>query len=91
MLDPWKPNKCRSHKLFLLHRLYEGPCRFVLRHPKRVIGVAALLVATTVPLYLNLGSEFMPPLREGTLLFMPSSVAPGMSVAEAQQVLQTQV
>ena len=74
----------------LLHRLYEGPCRFVLRHPKTVIGVAALLVATTVPLYLNLGSEFMPPLREGTLLFMPSSVAPGMSVAEAQQVLQTQ-
>jgi Cu(I)/Ag(I) efflux system membrane protein CusA/SilA len=74
----------------LLHRLYEGPCRFVLRHPRAVIAAAVLLVATSVPLYLGLGSEFMPPLREGTLLFMPSSVAPGMSVAEAQQVLQTQ-
>ena len=74
----------------VLHRLYEGPCRFVLRHPRAVIGAAVLLVATTVPLFFHLGSEFMPPLREGTLLFMPSSVAPGMSVAEAQQVLQTQ-
>lgn len=74
----------------LLHRLYEGPCRFVLRHPKATILAAAALVATTVPLYLGLGSEFMPPLREGTLLFMPSAVQPGMSVAEAQQVLQTQ-
>ncbi|MBE2251906.1 MAG: efflux RND transporter permease subunit [Myxococcus sp.] len=74
----------------LLHRLYEGPCRFVLRHPKATVLAAALLVSTTVPLYLGLGSEFMPPLREGTLLFMPSAVQPGMSVAEAQQVLQTQ-
>lgn len=74
----------------LLHRLYEGPCRFVLRHPKATVLAAAVLVSTTVPLYLGLGSEFMPPLREGTLLFMPSAVQPGMSVAEAQQVLQTQ-
>ncbi|MBL8914531.1 MAG: efflux RND transporter permease subunit [Archangium sp.] len=74
----------------LLHRLYEGPCRFVLRHPRATLLAAAALVATTVPLYLGLGSEFMPPLREGTLLFMPSAVQPGMSVAEAQQVLQTQ-
>jgi|APLak6261675434_1056106.scaffolds.fasta_scaffold00642_3 Cu(I)/Ag(I) efflux system membrane protein CusA/SilA len=74
----------------LLHRLYEGPCRFVLRHPKATVLAAAVLVSTTMPLYLGLGSEFMPPLREGTLLFMPSAVQPGMSVAEAQQVLQTQ-
>jgi Cu(I)/Ag(I) efflux system membrane protein CusA/SilA len=74
----------------LLHRLYEGPCRAVLRFPKTVILLAALIVASVVPLYLGLGSEFMPPLREGTILFMPSSVAPGMSVAEAQQVLQAQ-
>lgn len=74
----------------VLHWLYEGPCRFVLRHPKKVIAVAALVVASSVPLYLSLGSEFMPPLREGTILYMPSSVAPGMSVAEAQSVLQTQ-
>jgi Cu(I)/Ag(I) efflux system membrane protein CusA/SilA len=74
----------------LMHRLYEGPCRFVLRHPKATIALAALLVATTVPFYLKLGSEFMPPLREGSLLYMPSAVQPGMSVAEAQSALQLQ-
>ncbi len=74
----------------LLHRLYEGPCRFVLRHPKATLALAAAIVATSVPLFLNLGSEFMPPLREGTLLFMPTAVQPGLSVTEAQRVLQLQ-
>ncbi len=74
----------------LLHRMYEGPCRFVLRHPKSTIVAALLIVAATVPVYLRLGSEFMPPLREGTILYMPSAVEPGMSVAEAQKALQVQ-
>ncbi|HKP64191.1 MAG TPA: CusA/CzcA family heavy metal efflux RND transporter [Polyangiales bacterium] len=74
----------------LLHRLYEAPCRFVIRHAKTTILVSLLLVAATVPVYLKLGSEFMPPLREGTLLYMPSAVQPGMSVAEAQKALQLQ-
>jgi Cu(I)/Ag(I) efflux system membrane protein CusA/SilA len=74
----------------LLHRLYEGPCRFVLRHAKATIAVSLALVALTVPVYFALGSEFMPPLREGTLLYMPSAVQPGMSVAEAQKALQLQ-
>jgi Cu(I)/Ag(I) efflux system membrane protein CusA/SilA len=73
-----------------LHRIYEPPCRFVLRHPKATIAAALLMVATTVPAYLQLGSEFMPPLREGTILYMPSAVQPGMSVAEAQKALQVQ-
>ena len=74
----------------LLHRIYERPCRFVLRHPKATIAAAFALVLTTVPVYLKLGSEFMPPLREGTILYMPSAVEPGMSVAEAQKALQVQ-
>ncbi|HZH18256.1 MAG TPA: efflux RND transporter permease subunit [Archangium sp.] len=74
----------------LMHRLYEGPCRFVLRHAKATLAVSALLVATTLPIYLHLGSEFMPPLNEGTILYMPSAVEPGMSVTEAQRVLQVQ-
>ena len=74
----------------LLHRIYEPPCRFVLRHPRATIAASMLLVATTIPVYLSLGSEFMPPLREGTLLYMPSSVEPGMSVAEARRALQVQ-
>jgi copper/silver efflux system protein len=74
----------------LLHRIYEGPCRFLLRHPKATIAASVALVLTTVPVYLSLGSEFMPPLREGTILYMPSAVEPGMSVAEAQRALQLQ-
>ena len=74
----------------VLHRLYEGPCRFVLRHPRAVIAASLLLVVATVPVYLKLGSEFMPPLDEGTILYMPSAVQPGMSVAEAQAALQIQ-
>jgi Cu(I)/Ag(I) efflux system membrane protein CusA/SilA len=74
----------------LLHRVYEGPCRFVLRHAKATIAVSVALVALTVPAYLKLGSEFMPPLNEGTILYMPSAVEPGMSVAEAQSALQLQ-
>jgi len=74
----------------VLHRMYEGPCRFVLRHPRSTVAVSALLVLATVPVYLKLGSEFMPPLNEGTILYMPSAVQPGMSVAEAQAALQVQ-
>ena len=74
----------------LLHRLYERPCRFVVRHAHLTVFVSLLLVAATIPVYLKLGSEFMPPLREGTLLYMPSAVQPGMSVAEAQKALQLQ-
>ncbi len=73
-----------------LHRLYEPPCRLVLRHPKLTIALSVALIATTIPVYLKLGSEFMPPLREGTILYMPSAVQPGMSVAEAQKALQVQ-
>ncbi|HET9599568.1 MAG TPA: CusA/CzcA family heavy metal efflux RND transporter [Anaeromyxobacteraceae bacterium] len=74
----------------LLHRLYERPCRFVLRHPRLTVAASLALVAATVPVYLRLGSEFMPPLDEGTILYMPSAVQPGMSVAEAQNALQLQ-
>jgi Cu(I)/Ag(I) efflux system membrane protein CusA/SilA len=74
----------------LLHRIYDGPCRFVLNHPKATILASFLVVAATIPIYLKLGSEFMPPLREGSLLYMPSAVQPGMSVTEAQNVLQVQ-
>ena len=74
----------------LLHRIYERPCRFVVHHAKATIVVAVLIVASVIPVYMRLGSEFMPPLREGTILYMPSAVEPGMSVAEAQKALQLQ-
>ena len=52
-----------------------------------VIGAAAVLVVT-VPAYRSLGNEFMPPLNEGSILYMPTAL-PGMSIAEATRVLQT--
>ncbi len=72
-----------------LHRIYERPCRFVVRHAKATIAVAALMVLGTIPVFLKLGSEFMPPLNEGTLLYMPSTL-PGISQTEAQRILQIQ-
>ena len=72
-----------------LHRIYEPPCRFVLRHAKATLVVAALMVLATLPVFLKLGSEFMPPLNEGTLLYMPSTL-PGLSQTEAQRILQVQ-
>ena len=71
----------------ILFHLYEPVCRLVLRFPMTTVGVALLLVAATIPAYLSLGSEFMPPLDEGTLLYMPITM-PGISVTEAERLLQ---
>ncbi|MCB0308133.1 MAG: efflux RND transporter permease subunit [Bdellovibrionales bacterium] len=73
----------------VLFRVYEPVVHFALRHSQAVIAGAVLLVLTTVPLYFKLGSEFMPPLNEGAFLYMPTAL-PGMSVTEAQRILQAQ-
>jgi copper/silver efflux system protein len=72
-----------------LFRVYEPACRWVLDHPRTTLAAALLLVLSTVPVYLKLGSEFMPPLNEGAYLYMPTAL-PGMSVTEAQRILQIQ-
>jgi copper/silver efflux system protein len=69
--------------------VYEPVCRFVLRRPKTIILSAVALIAATVPVYFELGNEFMPPLNEGTILYMPTTL-PGISVAAAEELLQTQ-
>ena len=61
----------------------------VMRRKKTTIVVALLAMGLTFYPALRLGSEFMPTLNEGTLLFMPSSL-PGMSVTKAAELLQTQ-
>src|SRR3989338_1572616 len=73
----------------VLFRIYEPACRFVLKHRKRTLITALILVLTTIPVYLKLGSEFMPPLWEGSILYMPTTL-PGISVTEAQKLMQTQ-
>jgi Cu(I)/Ag(I) efflux system membrane protein CusA/SilA len=73
----------------VLFRLYGPPAKFVLRHPKSVIAAAVLIVLATIPAYRRLGSEFMPPLNEGSILYMPTTL-PGISVTGAQVLLQKQ-
>ena len=73
----------------LLFRIYEPACNFVLKYRKTTIIGAVVLMLSTIPVYLQLGSEFMPPLNEGTILYMPTTL-PGISVTEASKLLQTQ-
>jgi len=70
-------------------KLYHPVVEFVLDHKWLTIGCALLVMALSIPVYFKLGSEFMPPLDEGTLLYMPSTL-PGISVAEATRTLQVQ-
>jgi len=72
-----------------LMKIYRPVVRFVLAYKWLVIGLATLAILFTVPVYLKLGSEFMPPLNEGTLLYMPIT-QPGISVTEAEKYLQIQ-
>lgn len=73
----------------VLFAVYEPACNFVLEHRKLTIACAILLMLATVPVYFHLGSEFMPPLNEGTILYMPTTL-PGLSVTEAANLLQIQ-
>jgi Cu(I)/Ag(I) efflux system membrane protein CusA/SilA len=69
-------------------RIYEPVVRWTLRRKWAVISGAAALVVLAIPVFLSLGSEFMPPLDEGVILYMPSTM-PGISISQAQQLLQT--
>lgn len=66
---------------------YAPVVRFVVQYRKTVIVAALLAMALTVPIFFRLGSEFMPPLNEGAILYMPTA-PPGMSVTEASNVLK---
>lgn len=72
-----------------LMKIYHPIVESVLRHQWATIVGALLVVMLTVPVFFRLGSEFMPPLDEGALLYMPTTV-PGISVTEAQRLLQLQ-
>lgn len=71
-----------------LIRLYEPAARWTLDHRWAVIAASIASLLVTVPIYRQLGEEFMPPLDEGAAFYMPSTM-PGISIAEAQNLLQT--
>lgn len=72
-----------------LFRVYEPALDFVLRHKKAALAVAFAGVLSVIPGFMMLGSEFMPTLHEGSLLYMPTAL-PGISVGEAQRILTVQ-
>jgi Cu(I)/Ag(I) efflux system membrane protein CusA/SilA len=72
-----------------LIRLYEPFVWIAMRRPKSTIAIGLFALASAVPLATKLGHEFMPPLNEGDLLYMPITF-PNISIEEAKQQLQNQ-
>ncbi|EKE01953.1 MAG: hypothetical protein ACD_21C00016G0011, partial [uncultured bacterium] len=78
----------KRHPITLsLQRIYAPVLRFALNYRKTVIVLAIGVSLAIIPIYKLLGSEFMPPLYEGTILYMPTTL-PGISVTQASKLLQ---
>jgi Cu(I)/Ag(I) efflux system membrane protein CusA/SilA len=75
-----------SRRLF---KIYEPAIDWVLAHKKKTLAVAFAGMLSIFPGFWLLGSEFMPTLHEGSLLYMPTAL-PGISVSEAQRVVSEQ-
>ncbi len=73
----------------LLHRVFEPVVRLALRFKYIVIAAAIIIMAITYIPISRLGTEFMPPLYEGTLFYMPVT-APGLSISESARLLLIQ-
>ncbi len=84
--------RIRGEEKNLLNRwlvlAYTPIVRLVVRFRKTAVVAALLIMLATIPAFLDLGSEFMPPLNEGAILYMPTA-PPGMSITEAAKVLQS--
>jgi Cu(I)/Ag(I) efflux system membrane protein CusA/SilA len=72
-----------------LERMYEPAIRACIKWRKTTIAVNIIALLVSIPLVLSLGREFMPPLDEGSILFMPVTL-PDVSNAEAKRILQVQ-
>ena len=83
------PDERRNPIVRVLIRAYRPVIDTVLRHRAATIGAAALVLAATIWPALRLGTEFMPALDEGALLFMPTTL-PNVSVTRAAEILQQQ-
>ena len=70
-----------------LQRLYAPLLKWTLLHRGTLAVLAIGLLLSVIPVYQRMGAEFMPPLYEGTMLYMPTTL-PGLSVTEASRLLQ---
>jgi len=82
---PEHKNPVNRFLIWVYHPIIEA----VMRRKKMTIAIAVLAMVLTIYPAIRLGSEFMPSLNEGTLLYMPSSL-PGMSVTKAAELMQSQ-
>lgn len=88
MRGKFKPEEKNPTTRFFI-RLYEPVIHWVLKHRKITIAINVIALVITVPMILNTGSEFMPPLDEGSILYMPVTL-PGASISEVNRILQEQ-
>ncbi|HMQ68840.1 MAG TPA: CusA/CzcA family heavy metal efflux RND transporter [Ignavibacteria bacterium] len=70
-------------------RIYDPILKLALKFRKLTLGINIAALLITIPLIMNTGSEFMPPLDEGSLLFMPTML-PNVSMTEAKRIVQVQ-
>ena len=69
-----------------LFHLYEPVVKKVLEYPRQTVLAAFVLVVLTLPVFFKIGTEFLPPLNEGSILYMPTTL-PGLSIGEAEKIL----
>jgi Cu(I)/Ag(I) efflux system membrane protein CusA/SilA len=88
MRGKFRPEEKNPSTRFFI-RIYEPVIHWVLRHRKTTIAINVIALLITVPMIFNTGSEFMPPLDEGSILYMPVTL-PGASITEVNRILQEQ-
>ena len=88
MRGRFRPESANPVNRFL-ERIYEPAIRVCIKWRKTTIGVMLIALAISIPMVMSLGTEFMPPLDEGSILFMPVTL-PDVSNSEVKRILQVQ-
>jgi Cu(I)/Ag(I) efflux system membrane protein CusA/SilA len=88
MRGKFKPEEKNPISRFVM-KIYEPILKKALKFRKTTLALNLLALLITIPMIISIGSEFMPPLDEGSLLFMPVTL-PNVSITEAKRILQVQ-
>jgi Cu(I)/Ag(I) efflux system membrane protein CusA/SilA len=88
MRGKFRPEQKNPTTKFFI-RIYEPVIHWVLKHRKITIAINVVALLITIPMIINTGSEFMPPLDEGSILYMPVTL-PNASITEVNRILQVQ-
>jgi Cu(I)/Ag(I) efflux system membrane protein CusA/SilA len=88
MRGKFKPEEKNPISRFVM-KIYEPILKKALKFRKTTLALNLLALLITIPMIISIGSEFMPPLDEGSLLFMPVTL-PNVSITEAKRIVQVQ-